>query len=153
MIRTKIKKGLKNNAIVIVSGYFNPLHSGHIDYLREAKKLGRKLIVIVNNDEQVKLKGSKPFMTEKERLKIIMAIRYVDVAFISPDKDKSSKQGIISAKKIIPKEAPIVFANGGDRTAENVLEIDLCKELGIEMAYGVGGDKKQSSSNLLKRWI
>ena len=128
---------------VAVSGYFNPLHEGHINLLRDAKKLGDYLIVIINNDKQVKVKGSTPFMGEDERIKIVGAIRYVDEVFLSIDND-------LSICKSLKKVNPDIFANGGDRHQGEVPEAKVCRELNIEMIDGVGGDKVQSSSELLK---
>ncbi len=128
---------------VCTSGYFNPLHVGHILLLEEASKLGGKLTVIVNNDEQVKLKGSKPFMNEKERCAIIKALRCVDEVVLSIDTDKS-------VCKTLRMIEPNVFAKGGDSTNKNVPEQDVCDELGIEIIYNVGGGKIQSSSWLLQ---
>src|SRR6266481_2415696 len=73
--------------IIITSGYFNPLHIGHVNLMREAKKLGDFLVVIVNNDQQVRVKGSKPFMTEKERVEIVKEIKHVDAVFLSIDRE------------------------------------------------------------------
>ncbi len=128
---------------VCTSGYFNPLHIGHVKLLKEAADLGGRLVVIVNNDEQVKLKGSKPFMTEQERCAIIKAIRYVDEVILSIDTDKT----IIKTLNMI---RPTIFAKGGDSTIENIPERKLCDELGIKLVLDVGGNKIQSSSWLLK---
>lgn len=119
---------------VCTSGYFNPVHIGHIRLMEEAKKLGDYLIVIVNNDEQVKLKGSKPFMKELERCAIIKALRCVDEVVLSIDADRT----IIKTLTMIK---PDIFAKGGDSTPDNVPEKDICK-----IVYGVGGGKIQSSS-------
>jgi len=121
--------------IVCTSGYFNPLHIGHLNLLKEAKALGDYLVVIVDNDEQVKLKGGKPFMNQEERMEIVKAIRYVDKVVLSIDKDRTITQTLKSI-------SPDIFAKGGDSTPENTPE----KDLGIEVVYGVGGDKVQSSS-------
>ncbi|MBU0533568.1 MAG: adenylyltransferase/cytidyltransferase family protein [Candidatus Omnitrophica bacterium] len=129
---------------VCVSGYFNPLHKGHVRYFKEAKKLGDCLIVIVNNDKQVKLKGSKPFMNQEERLEIVSSIRYVDKALLSIDKDKS----VIQTLKLVK---PDIFAQGGDRTIGNIPEKEICVQLGIKIVEMVGGGKIQSSSKLLKK--
>ncbi len=137
-----IKKRYIKDKVVCISGYFNPLHSGHIDYIREAKKLGDKLIIIVNNDTQVKLKGSIPFMTLKERVIILESLKYVDRVFISIDKDSS-------VCKSLEKIKPDIFANGGDRTIDNTPERKVCKELNIKEVYNIGGKKTQSSSDLL----
>ena len=133
----KVKKLTK----VAVSGYFNPLHVGHLDMISQAKKLGDKLIVIVNNDKQVKLKGSVPFMSEKDRLKIIGALRDVDEVFLSVDNDPT-------VCKSLAKVRPDIFANGGDRkNLGDVPEYDICHNLGIEMVDGLG--KKIRASSVL----
>ena len=124
---------------VYTSGYFNPLHKGHIRLFQEAKKYGKELIVIVNNDFQVKLKGAKPFMTEDERLEVVRAIRYVDAAILAIDTDRT-------VRKTLAQLEPGVFVKGGDSTIENVPEMALCKRLGFKVVFGVGGDKVQSSS-------
>lgn len=136
--------------IIIVSGYFNPVHSGHIKLFESAKKLGNKLIVILNSDNQVKLKGSFPFMGEIERKKIIESIKYVDDVFISIDKDKTVCRTIEKVyKKFSKKGVEFVFANGGDRKMGDVPEDDVCKSLSIAMKYNIGGGKSQSSSWLI----
>jgi len=137
--------------IVITSGYFSLIHIGHINLFREAKKLGDLLVVIVNNDEQVKIKGSVPFMSEKERIEIVRAIRYVDEVFLSIDKDRSVAESIKMIAKKYPEEE-LMFAKGGDRNADNIPERErkVCKELGIKVVSGVGGEKVQGSSWLLK---
>ncbi|MHA1868728.1 MAG: adenylyltransferase/cytidyltransferase family protein [Candidatus Heimdallarchaeaceae archaeon] len=127
--------------IVAASGYFNPLHAGHVEYFKLAKALGDTLIVILNNDEQLKLKGRKPFMPLEERKKILEAIKYVDEVFISIDKDKS-------VCKSLEKIRPDIFAKGGDRFAHEIPEKQVCKELGIVIVDGLG-DKIQSSSKLI----
>jgi len=126
-----------------VSGYFNPLHVGHLQMIREAKKLGDYLVVIVNNNEQVKLKGSIPFMTEQDRAEIVRALKDVDEVFIAIDKDRSVCESLRAVK-------PDIFANGGDRNAGNIPEAAVCEELGIEIIDNVGGGKIRSSSELLK---
>ena len=137
--------------VLITSGYFNPIHIGHINYLKEAKNLGDLLVVIVNNDEQVKIKGSSPFMDEKERVEILKAIKYVDEVFLSIDKDKSVTESL----KFIAKnyKGELFFANGGDRHAGNIPEVEICKEYNIKMVDGVGGGKVQSSSWLIKNAV
>jgi len=135
--------------IVIVSGYFNPIHIGHINYLKGSKEAGDILVVIVNNDEQVKIKGSVAFMPEKERMEIIKAIKYVDEVFLSVDKDRTVCESLRSVAKKYP-DAELFFANGGDRHQGNIPEAEICKEFNIKMIDGVGGDKIQSSSTLIK---
>lgn len=134
--------------VVITSCYFNPLHIGHINYFKEAKKLGDILIVIVNNDEQVKIKGSVPFMPEKERMEIVKAIKYVDEVFLSIDKDKSVCESLKTVATVHPGQE-LFFANGGDRNAGNIPEVEICKEFNIKTVDGVGGGKVQSSSWLI----
>lgn len=133
---------------VAVSGYFNPLHKGHIRYLKEAKNLRHdrdiELIVIVNNDKQVELKGSFPFMDELERIEIISAIKYVDKVLLSIDEDET----VCKSLEIIK---PDYFAKGGDRTLDNIPEKKVCDRLGIKIITGIGGEKIQSSSELIKR--
>lgn len=140
---------MSRQKIIVVSGYFNPLHRGHIKLLKAARKLGDRLIVILNSDLQVKLKGSVPFMDQWERKIILRELRCVDGVIISIDKDKTQCATLEMLKTTDPNVA--VFANGGDRTLKNIPETGICKKLGIEMAFGVGGKKVQSSSQLLKR--
>ena len=144
--------------IIVVSGYFNPIHAGHIDYLQAAKKLGNRLVVIVNNDLQVTIKGSQPFMALEERLTIVSALGVVDDAVPSIDTDGSVKATLLSIwntyvsnRWVEKRRVAMTFANGGDRYDGNVPEYDLCEELGISLAFNVGGEKTQSSSNLLNR--
>ena len=138
--------------IVITSGYFNPLHIGHINLIREAKKLGDVLVVIVNNDEQVKIKGSVPFMPEQERIEIVKALRYADGVVLSVDKDGTVSESLKVVAKKYP-DAELFFAKGGDKNSENIPEKKICEELKIKIINGVGGDKIQSSSWLLKSAI
>jgi len=137
--------------IVITSGFFNPLHIGHINLIREAKELGDFLVVIVNNDEQVKIKGSASFMPEQERIEIIKALRCADGVVLSIDKDGS----VIESLKMVAKKYPgeLFFAKGGDRNVDNIPEKKVCEELNIKVINGVGGGKVQSSSWLLKKVI
>lgn len=129
----------KKPVVVAVSGYFNPLHVGHLDMIAKARKLGDKLIAIVNTDHQVKLKGSYPFMNEKDRVKIIKALRAVDEVFLSIDKDKT-------VCKSLAKIKPDIFANGGDRKNINdVPEYEVCSKFGIEMVDGLGKKIRASS--------
>ena len=128
--------------IVAVSGYFNPLHVGHLEMIEKAKQLGDYLVVIVNNDYQVKLKGSVPFMSEEDRVKIISALREVDEVFLSIDQDPTVCQSLTQLK-------PHIFANGGDRKNINdVPEYSVCQNLNIKMIDGLG-DKIRSSSILI----
>jgi cytidyltransferase-like protein len=139
----------KNRTLVIVSGYFNPLHSGHIEYLTKSKELGDFLFVIVNNDHQREMKGSKPFMLEEERKIIIESLKYVDAAMVSIDTEKTVNESIKFIMNWKGNEFDrFIFANGGDQNRSTIGETKLCEELGIELADGLG-DKIQSSSWLL----
>lgn len=140
--------------VVAISGYFNPLHRGHIDYITSARNIGDFLIVIVNTDEQVKIKGSTPFMLQDERLEIIRNIKGVDRAVVAIDKDGSVCETLrqeFARLKDDPFFDELVFANGGDRKEGGVPEDVLTEELGINMVYNVGGEKTQSSSELIER--
>jgi|TARA_Y100000296_G_C4994626_1_gene167134 cytidyltransferase-like protein len=138
--------------VVVVSGYFNPLHCGHLDYLEGAAKYGDRLIVIVNNDDQVKIKGSRSFMNQEDRARIVSAIGCVDEVFLSSDADETvlkSLRGIYEIYRNRYFFESMVFANGGDRNKENSPEEAYCVEEGIATVYNVGGEKAQSSSELL----
>lgn len=128
---------------ICVSGYFNPLHTGHLRYFSEAKKLGDTLIVIVNNDMQAQLKDSI-FMNEQERLEIIKSIKGVDDAILAIDTDES-------VSKTLEMLQPDVFAKGGDTNINNIRERKICEKLGIKMVFDIGGEKTQSSSLLRKK--
>ena len=135
---------------VIVSGYFNPLHKGHLELFEKAKAAGDELWVIVNNDLQRELKGSKEFMDENERLIIVSAIKYVNKAFISIDKDKTQCATLTYLAEKFGADYTLYFANGGDQNNESIPEVAVCKQNGIGLIEGVG-DKIQSSSWLLKK--
>ena len=140
--------------VVVISGFFNPLHIGHIDYISAARNLGDFLIVIVNSDDQVKIKGSVPFMNQDDRLRIIRNIKGVDRAVIAIDEDGSVCKTIREEFKRLQNDTffeEMVFANGGDRKEGGVPEDVLEEELGVRMIYNAGGDKVQSSSNLIKK--
>ena len=136
--------------VVLVSGYFNPIHKGHIEYFENARKHGDELWVIVNSDLQRKLKGSKAFQDEEERLRIVSSLRVVDKAYLSIDKDRTVTETI---KHIVTNNATMYrkfsFANGGDQDNDSIPEAAICKELGVRLVDGLG-DKIQSSSWLLK---
>jgi len=139
--------------IVLITGGFDPLHSGHIAYIKAARELGDSLIVGVNSDEWLRRKKGQEFMPWEERATIIAALHNVDRVINFDDSDNSAKDAIRKVRAIHPL-AQIVFANGGDRTKENIPEMDLLKEmLHLEFVFGVGGeDKKNSSSWILQEW-
>ena len=130
----------KNKIRVAVSGYFDPIHVGHLEYLRMAKELGDSLVVIVNNNYQCKLKKGKHFIDENDRVEIVKALRFVDEVFLSVDKDRTVCKSLEEIK-------PDVFANGGDRATSEVPETTVCKKFNIKMVDGLG-DKIRSSSSL-----
>jgi D-beta-D-heptose 7-phosphate kinase/D-beta-D-heptose 1-phosphate adenosyltransferase len=129
---------------VCVSGYFTVLHKGHIKLFEEAKKLGDKLVVIVNNNDQQKQKKGKLIHNSKDIKYIIENLKMVDEAVVSIDKDRT----VCETLRIIK---PDIFANGGDRVLDNIPEDKVCSELGIKMIFNVGGGKINSSSDILKR--
>lgn len=134
---------------IIVSGYFNPIHKGHIEYFNHAKAIGDQLIVIVNNDHQRTLKGSKAFQDEKERVYIVSNIKCVDQVYLSIDEDLTVCATIQHIHQLLKNEFLLAFANGGDQNNNSIPEVPMCKELGIELLDGLG-EKIQSSSWLLK---
>mgnify|MGYP001231235236 FL=1 len=135
---------------IIVSGYFNPLHKGHIEYFLNAKKHGDRLFVIVNSDYQRKIKGSKEFMNEEERTFILNQLKIVDKTFISIDKDRSVCETIKIIHNKYSLKYDLYFANGGDQTNDLIPEKPICKKLNIKLIDNLGS-KIQSSSWLLKQ--
>jgi len=130
----------RNKKVVAISGYFDPLHIGHLDLINRAKQLGDYLIVIVNNDQQAILKKGKPFMPENERIEIMKALRLVDEVILSIDIDRTICKTLELVK-------PHIFANGGDRITGRIPEQDVCERLGVQIINNLG-EKLQSSSNL-----
>ena len=135
---------------IIVSGYFNPIHKGHLEYFKNAKQHADFLFVIVNSDLQRKLKGSKPFQDEKERMIIVNSIKGVDKAILSIDKDRTVCETIKKIAQEYGQEFSLAFANGGDQNNETIPEKPVCEQLGVELVDGLG-DKIQSSSWLLNK--
>ena len=140
---------MKTKAI-IVSGYFNPLHKGHLELFEKAKAVGDELWVIVNSDLQRALKGSKEFMDENERLTIVRAIKYVDKPLISIDKDKTQCATLTWLANEYGALYDLNFANGGDQNNNSIPEGPVCKKMNIGLLEGLG-EKIQSSSWLLKK--
>ena len=137
--------------VVIVTGGFDPLHSGHIAYFNAAKELGDKLVVGLNSDAWLSRKKGRPFMSWYERSKIIQALKVVDFVIEFNDDDESARQAIIATRKLFP-DAEIIFANGGDRGTGNTLEQDV-QDSNLTFAFGVGGEHKMNSSSwILDNW-
>jgi len=139
--------------VVVASGYFNPLHAGHLRYLVAARELGDSLIVIVNNDRQQMLKKHRIIMGEEERIEIVRALRDVDEAVLSIDEDRSVRRTL---ENIATQHAgtTVVFANGGDRDSRtDIPETEVCERLGIELRFGVGGAEKVNSSSNITRLL
>lgn len=136
--------------IGIVSGYFNPLHYGHIEYINGAKESSDKLVCIVNNDHQVTLKGSRPFMDAAHRAKILANLKSVDDVFISVDTDPTVCRSLLALRDAYPDD-DMIFFNSGDRTRENLIlsESDTCKQADIEVKI-LELPKIYSSSTILK---
>tara|TARA_Y100000991_G_C21957229_1_gene342695 strand:- start:965 stop:1369 length:405 start_codon:yes stop_codon:yes gene_type:complete len=125
---------------VAISGYFDPIHVGHLEYIELSKRMGDYLVVIVNNNHQCKLKKGKYFMDERDRIKIVESIKGVDEVFLSIDSDKT-------VCKSLEKIKPDIFTNGGDRHNQEIPESIVCKKYGIELLDGMG-KKIRSSSDL-----
>ena len=130
--------------VVAASGYFDPLHVGHLEYFEKARKLGDKLVVIINNDVQTRLKKKTVFMPQEDRMRIIKALKPVDEVFLSIDDDNS-------VCKSLEKIKPSIFAKGGDRTVDEIPETPICKRLGIKVIDGLGA-KIRASSDILREY-
>ena len=139
----------KKKTAIIVSGYFNPIHKGHLEYINNAKALADELFVIVNSDYQRELKGSKEFQSEEERLLIIQNLKAVDKVILSIDKDLTVIKTLEFIFDKYNQNYKLSFANGGDQNNETIPERPVCEKLDISLIDGLG-DKIQSSSWLLK---
>ncbi|MCP4484900.1 MAG: adenylyltransferase/cytidyltransferase family protein [Flavobacteriaceae bacterium] len=135
---------------IMVSGYFNPIHKGHIEYFNNAKALADELFVIVNNDQQRALKGSKEFQKEAERCFIVSNIKSVDHCILSVDEDRTVCKTIEKIAQDFGADYDLSFANGGDQDNTTIPEKPVCDQMGISLIDGLG-DKIQSSSWLLKK--
>ena len=148
------EKPLKNGRrriVVAVSGGFDPVHAGHIQLFEEAKQLGDELVVILNNDNWLKKKKGFVFITAKERKKIVESIKWVDRVVVSRHGPNPKDMSI---NKELKKIRPNIFANGGDRTRNNIPEVAVCNKINCKMVFNVGRDGKvQSSSWLLKKFL
>jgi D-beta-D-heptose 7-phosphate kinase/D-beta-D-heptose 1-phosphate adenosyltransferase len=141
----------KKKIVVAVSGGFDPVHIGHVRMFREAKKLGDELVVIMNNDNWLTKKKGKPFMNQDERKEVIESIRYVDRVIVTAHVLESDDRSVCAELEAL---RPDIFANGGDRTKENIPEVALCERINCRMVFNVGeGGKVQSSSALLNSYM
>jgi cytidyltransferase-like protein len=133
---------------VAVSGGFDPIHVGHVRLINHAKSLGDRLVVIINNDNWLKKKKGYNFMSEEDRLEIVKNLKAVDDAVLTKHMPNDED---VSVCESIKEVKPDLFANGGDRKADNIPEYELCEKLHIEMEFNVGGDKIRSSSELIDK--
>jgi cytidyltransferase-like protein len=134
--------------ISIVSGYFNPIHIGHLRMIKAARELAPYLVVIVNNDRQQLLKKGRILMTEDDRHAIVAELRSVDEAFVAVDDDPTVVASLRAVRERHP-DAELLFCNGGDRSHVGDVpsaETHLTDEIGLQMVYGVGGEEKADSS-------
>ena len=140
----------KKPVVVAVSGGFDPIHIGHVRMFNEAKKLGDKLVVILNNDNWIKKKKGAPFMPDHERKEVIEALASVDEVMLTFHTENPTDVSVCKELEVL---RPDIFANGGDRTSNNIPEVPVCEKIGCKMVFSVGqGGKVQSSSWLLKRY-
>jgi len=136
--------------IAVVSGYFNPIHIGHLRMIKAARELAPYLVVIVNNDQQQLLKKGRILMTEDDRLSIVAELRSVDEALVALDADATVAASLRRVRELHP-QAQLIFCNGGDRSPGDdpvpTAEAQVAAEIGLEMVYGVGGEEKSDSSS------
>lgn len=149
-MKKNTRKLNRKKKVVAVSGGFDPLHIGHVRMMKKARSLGDELVVILNNDNWLKDKKGFAFMPEKERAELIIEYPFVDRVIIThhaPDEYHTDKSVVRELRRL----KPTIFANGGDRFADNIPEAVVCRELGIQMIFNVGmGGKIQSSSDLVR---
>ncbi len=138
---------MKKQKTVAVSGGFDPIHIGHIRMMKEAKKLGDKLVVIINNDNWLMKKKGFVFMQENDRKEIIESIKYVDECILTKHEKNTADMSVCRELEELKLD---IFANGGDRKADNIPEYELCDRLGIKMVFSIGGEKVRSSSEMAK---
>ena len=137
---------------VIISGYFNPLHGGHLDLIEGARALGDHLVVIVNNDAQQLLKKGKIILDEQNRTRLMAALRDVDEVVLSVDTEDLGQRKTLETIAKNNVNDSLIFANGGDRDSEKAIpEDDVCRRYGIEMVFGVGGHEKTDSSSRINQ--
>lgn len=139
----------QRKTLVVVSGYFGPIHVGHLDMIEAGERAGDELFVIVNNNAQQIMKKGKVIIDEADRLRIVNALRVVDHAMIAIDEDGTVSASIEAIAERFPDHR-IIFGNGGDRDSGAVVpESEICSRLGVEMVFGMGGTEKADSSSRL----
>ena len=137
----------RTRTAIVVSGYFSPIHVGHLDLIDDAASRGDDVIVIVNNNAQQEMKKGKVIIDEADRLRIVRALRAVDHAFVAIDDDRTVRASLRKVASDFPDHR-IIFGNGGDRDSDVVVpEAEVCQELGIEMVFNMGGTEKADSSS------
>ena len=140
--------------IVSVTGGFDPLHSGHVSYFKNAKKEGDELWVGLNSDNWLIRKKGRPFLRINERKEIIENLVMVDKVILFDDEDNSSNDAISKCLDSISVEDTLIFANGGDRNQKNIPELEaFSTNSQIKFIFEVGGEKRNSSSKILKEWV
>jgi len=139
-------------SVIVLSGYFNPIHPGHISMIQDAKKHADNLIVIVNSDAQVQGKGTIPFLDEWARCEIVKNIKGVDDVLLAIDQDGTVVKSLEKIKNE-HRDKEIFFGNGGDRSphASAIPEVKFCEANDIVLVYGVGDEKRYSSSSLIQK--
>ncbi len=144
-------KKKRKEIVVAVSGGFDPLHIGHLQMIKEAKELGDKLVVILNNDNWLKKKKGYVFIPQEQRKAILEAIKWVDEVVLTSHPENTED---MSVSKELEKIKPDIFANGGDRTRKNIPEVEVCRKINCKMIFNIGKDGKiESSSWLLSRFL
>ena len=140
--------------IVLVTGGFDPLHSGHVSYFKNANKEGDELWVGLNSDNWLIRKKGRPFLRINERKEIIENLVMVDKVILFDDEDNSSNDAISKCLDSISVEDTLIFANGGDRNQKNIPELEaFSTNSQIKFIFEVGGEKRNSSSKILKEWV
>jgi glycerol-3-phosphate cytidylyltransferase/D-beta-D-heptose 7-phosphate kinase/D-beta-D-heptose 1-phosphate adenosyltransferase len=140
--------------VIITSGYFNPLHGGHLDLIEAARAMGNKLVVIINNDKQQMLKKGKIILDEQNRMRLMGSLRDVDEIVLSVDEDPGQAMSLRKVRQMYPDDE-LIFCKGGDRNPDKDAlpenEVQSCKDCNIQIVYGVGSyevEKRDSSSRI-----